>query len=325
MIVKQILIKEIARMFDLKVKGDETLIINGICGLSDNQADRLSFLSHSKWVKKASESKIPVFITKEEFEVPRKVNLFSGDPELSILQVAELFAKPQFQGIEGIHPTSVISSTAETGTGVQIGANCVIGDEVHIKRNTKILPGVVILDRVKIGEDCIIYPKVTIGASCQIGNRVILNPGVVIGGDGYGYYFHQGQHKKIPQIGIVILKDDVEIGANTSIDRARFSETVIGEGTKIDNAVHIGHNNKIGKHCLIVSSCALAGSSELEDYVTLGGQVGIADHIKIASGITVLGQSLVSKSLKKKGIYGGSPVKPAGEWNRALARLYKKM
>ncbi|MBM49248.1 MAG: UDP-3-O-(3-hydroxymyristoyl)glucosamine N-acyltransferase, partial [Roseibacillus sp.] len=161
-----------------------------------------------------------------------------------------------------------------------------------------------------IGEDCIIHQNVTIRERCVLGDRVILQPGAVIGSDGFGYEFVDGRHHKVPQLGIVVLEDDVEVGANACVDRARFGRTVVGEGTKIDNLVQIGHNVQIGKNCIIVALSGVAGSSKLGDQVTLAAQVGINGHIEIADGVQLGGKSGAIQSIDEAGVYMGTPAKP---------------
>src|SRR5438874_636008 len=183
----------------------------------------------------------------------------------------------------GISPKAVVAQSANLGNNVSLGHFAVIGENVVLGNNVTIFQSVSIEAGSVIGEDCIIYPNVVIYDGTRIGNRCIIHSGVVIGSDGYGFATHGGQHHKIPQIGIVRIEDDVEIGAGTTIDRAALGETVIGEGTKIDNLVQIGHNVRIGKHCLLVSQVGIAGSAEVGDYVSMGGQSGISGHIKIGN------------------------------------------
>jgi UDP-3-O-[3-hydroxymyristoyl] glucosamine N-acyltransferase len=180
----------------------------------------------------------------------------------------------------------------------------VIGD------GTEIYPNAVIGRRVSLGRDCLIYQNVSIREYCVIGNRVIMHPGVVIGADGYGYEFVRGRHQKIPQVGIVEIGDDVEIGSNSCIDRARFGKTVIGEGTKIDNLVQIGHNVQIGKHCLIIAFTGIAGSVKLGDYVTCAAQVGIAGHIEVGDKAVLATRTGVISSLEGGRTYMGFPAQP---------------
>ena len=202
-----------------------------------------------------------------------------------------------------VHPGAVVMAGATVGDGSEIGPNCVIGTDAII------------------GKDCHIMANATVRERCVLGHRVILQPGCVIGSDGYGYEFSEGRHMKIDQVGIVEIGDDVEVGANTTIDRARFGKTLIGEGTKIDNLVQIGHNCVIGKHCLIVALCGISGSTRLGNYVTLAGQVGTVGHITIGDKATLTGRAGVTTSLPGGEVYSGRPAKPFREEMKLRANV----
>ncbi|WP_303905373.1 UDP-3-O-(3-hydroxymyristoyl)glucosamine N-acyltransferase [Thiohalomonas denitrificans] len=315
---------EIGEHFGLKVEGDPALTIEGLCGLTDDLPGRLSFIGSPKLLEQAARSRIDAFITKPGMVVEGKVNLYSDDPEYAIAQIAEWFRPAPMLQDERIHPGAVIGNHADLGEAVRIGPGVILGRHVRVGDHTEILAGTVIMDHVVIGENCLIHPNVTIREHCSIGDRVILQPGVVIGGDGYGYLLRDGEHKKIPQIGGVIIDNDVEIGANATVDRGRFLSTRVGRGTKIDNFVHVAHNVQVGEHCLLVSHVAIAGSTKLGNHVTLAGQVGLVHHIDIADGVTVLGQSMVTKSINEKGVWAGSPAQPADLWRRSVALAYKQ-
>lgn len=315
---------EIGEHFGLEIEGDPALVIEGLCGLTDDLPGRLSYVGSPKLLEQAGKSRIPAFITKPGLTVEGKTNLYSEDPEYTVARIAAWFTPTPMQQDEWIHPSAVIGKRVSLGENVRIGPGVVIGRHVRVGDHTEILAGTVIMDHVAIGEDSLIHPNVTIREHCSLGNRVILQPGVVIGGDGYGYVLRKGEHQKIPQVGGVIIEDDVEIGANATIDRGRFLSTRIGRGTKIDNFVHVAHNVQVGEHCLLVSHVAIAGSTKLGDYVTLAGQVGLVHHIEIADGVTVLGQSMVTKSINEKGLWAGSPAQPADVWRRSVALAYKQ-
>lgn len=202
-----------------------------------------------------------------------------------------------------VHPGAVVMAGASVGDGSELGPNCVIGSDAVI------------------GKDCHIMANATVRERCVLGDRVILQPGAVIGADGYGYEFSGGRHVKIDQVGIVEIGDDVEIGANTAIDRARFGKTIVGEGTKIDNLVQIGHNCIVGKHCLIVSLCGISGSTRLGDYVTMAGQVGTVGHITIGDKATLTARAGVTTSLPGGEIYAGRPAKPFREEMKLRANV----
>jgi UDP-3-O-[3-hydroxymyristoyl] glucosamine N-acyltransferase len=227
----------------------------------------------------------------------------------------------------GISPRASIASSAKLGTNIAIGPFVTIGENVAVGHNVTIFQGVSIEAGSNIGDDCIIYPNVVIYDGMRIGRRCIIHAGVVIGSDGYGFAMHEGKHHKIPQIGIVRIEDDVEIGAGTTIDRAALGETVIGEGTKIDNLVQIGHNVKIGKHCLLVSQVGIAGSTELGDHVFVAGQSGFSGHLKIGHRVQVAAKSAVLEDVPDDTKVMGSPAVPFKEFARRQAvvkRLARK-
>jgi UDP-3-O-[3-hydroxymyristoyl] glucosamine N-acyltransferase len=227
----------------------------------------------------------------------------------------------------GISPHAAIAPTATLGTNVAVGAFTSIGERVVIGNDVVIYPNVTIEPGVVIGDGTIIYPQVSIYYDCQIGKRCIIHSAVVIGGDGYGFATQGGRHHKIPQIGTVRIEDDVEIGAGSCVDRAALGETLIGEGTKIDNLVQVGHGVRIGKHCLLVSQVAIAGSTELGDWVAVAGQSGFAGHLKIGNHVQVAAKSAVLADVADGMKVMGIPAMPFREFARReayLRRLMKK-
>ncbi len=315
-------LSDIAGQFKLDFNGDAGIDIAGVCGLSDDLPDHLSFVNADKHLEAASKASMPAFITRPDKVVAGKVNLFHEHPEYMIAQIAALFLPSQLGTAEGVHPSAVVADTAKIDGGTFIGANAVIGGDVRIGARTRIFPNVVVMDRTVIGNDCILYPNCTVREDSVLGDRVILQPGVSIGGDGYGYVNHGGRHVKIPQLGQVVLEDDVEIGANSTVDRARFTETRIGRGTKVDNLVMLAHNVTTGVDCLIISQVGISGSTQLGDRVTLAGQVGTVGHVKVTDDVTVLGKGGITKDIRKPGTYAGMPLKPAKLWRKAMAKLY---
>jgi UDP-3-O-[3-hydroxymyristoyl] glucosamine N-acyltransferase len=313
---------QIAQKFSLACDGDTTLEPHGLCGLSDDLPDHLSFVADRRLLETAASSKIPAFVTLPGLPVPGKANLFHDSPDYAISKIASLYARPSFTQHEQIARSAVVDASSTIAATARIGANVVIGAHTIIGERSTLMAGTAILDRVTLGDDCVIYPNCVVREDSVLGDRVILQPGVAIGGDGFGYTKHDQQHVKTPQLGKVIIESDVEIGANSSIDRARFSATRIGRGTKIDNNVVIAHNVKVGERCIIVAQSAIAGSSSLGDNVVLAGQVGLVGHIKIGDNVTLLGQSMVTKDIREPGVWAGSPARPAKLWRRAIARLY---
>lgn len=243
------------------------------------------------------------------------------NPSLAFATLIEKFAPAPVRFAPGIHPTAVIGIGVGIGEGAAIQPFVVIEDGASVGAGTVVGAHGYIGHGASVGEGCLLHPRVTIGARCIVGSRVVVHSGVVIGSDGFGYEFSGGRHVKIPQTGIVQIDGDVEIGANTTIDRARFGRTCIGEGTKIDNLVQIAHNVVIGKNCIVVSQTGISGSSRLGNYVTLAGQVGIVGHIEIGDQATVAAQSGVSKSIAPKEVVFGSPAIPMRDAMEQLALI----
>lgn len=314
---------EIAGHVGGEVVGDKTVVIRGFAGLKDAGPGDISFLANMKYKALLGETcASAVFVSnQEQFSV--KTNLIKVEnPSSAFSRVLSLFAEqPPFP--EGIHPSAVIATTARIGKGAAVGACAVIEDQVVIGERTKILPGSVIGFKSQIGNDCLIYSNVTIREKIRIGDRVIIHSGTVIGSDGFGFISEEGVHEKIPQIGTVELGDDVEIGANVTIDRARFDKTVIGDGTKIDNLVQIAHNVRIGKNCLIVSQVGISGSTVIEDNVILGGQVGVVGHVTVGAGAMAAAQSGIAQSVEPGMIVLGSPAQPHMKAKRVSAAVGK--
>ena len=243
------------------------------------------------------------------------------NPSLAFAKLIEQFAPAPVAFPPGVHPTAVIGSGVTIGEGASIQPFVVIEDGASVGAGSVVGAHGYLGHGAKVGENCLLHPRVTVGARCLVGNRVILHSGVVLGSDGFGFEFSGGKHVKIPQIGIVQLDDDVEIGANTTLDRARFGRTWIGEGTKIDNLVQIAHNVVIGKHSLVIALTGIAGSVRIGNYVTIAGQVGIVGHIEIGDQVIVAAKSGISKNIAAKEVVWGSPSLPIREAKEQLAYL----
>ena len=320
----QYTVAELAETFSLTVSGDKNLIIEGVCGISDNRSKNLSFLSDKSKAQSAEKSDIPAYLVPTGTKIKGKTLLHHESPEYIFCLISNLFTRSKIKIDENHGQNINVSETSHLHPSVEIGSNVVIGDDVEIGANTKIYPNCVIMDRCKLGKNCTIYPNCTLREDSILGNNVVLQAGVSIGGDGYGFLKHENEYTKIPQLGNVVISDDVEIGANSTIDRGRFSKTFIGRGTKIDNLVMIGHNVSIGSNCLIVSQVGISGSTRIGDRVTLAGQVGTVGHVEIGNDVTVLGKGGVTKSLLEPGVYAGMPARPAKVWRRAIAKLYSQ-
>jgi|Deesub1362A_J573_1020465.scaffolds.fasta_scaffold11802_3 UDP-3-O-[3-hydroxymyristoyl] glucosamine N-acyltransferase len=312
-------LKDIAQYINAELFGDGEIEIKGVSGLDSVREGEITFIKSKKYLKKLTQSAASAVITNEAFDDLNIPQLILKNPLIGFAKVLEIFY-PEKKGPIGISEGAHVCSTARIGKDVTIYPHVFIGENTTVGDRTIIYPGVFIGEDVKIGSDCVIFPNVSIYNSVVIGSRVRIHAGTVIGSDGFGYVFEADRHYKIPQVGGVIVEDDVEIGASVTIDRATTGNTVIGEGTKIDNLVQIAHNVHIGKHCIIVAQVGIAGSTRLGNYVTLAGQVGVSDHTTIEDGTIVTAQSGVMGDVKK-GVYSGSPAMSHFKWLRVRATL----
>lgn len=304
---------EIASAINGEIIGDADIEINRVAEIQSAGKGDISFISNPKYEKFFDTTKASAVIVGRNFSKRREdISLvLVNEPYFAFVKVLKLLG-PSFELLPpGIHPTAVIAETATIGENVRVGANVFIGERTKIGSNTVIMPGVVICNDVEIGNDVLIYPNVTIYHKCKIGNRVIIHSGTVIGSDGFGFVPKpDGTYEKIPQVGIVIIEDDVEIGSNCSIDRATLGETVIRRGVKLDNLIQVAHNVVIGENTVIAAQTGIAGSTKIGKNCVLAGQVGIVGHIEIADKTTIAAQSGVTKSITESGkVYLGSPAK----------------
>jgi UDP-3-O-[3-hydroxymyristoyl] glucosamine N-acyltransferase len=300
--------------------GNRNRPIMAVAPLAEASAEQLSFLSNRKFVGQLAETRAGAILVPENLEGEDERWIRVDDPHFAIARIMTRWFSMRPMP-KGISPNASIASSARLGADVAVGPFTTIGESAVIGKNVTIFQNVSIEAGVMIGDDSIIYPNVVIYDGTQIGHRCIIHAGAVIGSDGYGFAMHGGKHHKIPQIGIVRIEDDVEIGAGTTIDRAALGETVIGEGTKIDNLVQIAHNVKIGRHCLLVSQVGVAGSTEFGDHVFAGGQSGFIDHLKIGHRVQVAAKSAVMEDLPDDAKVMGSPAIPFQEFARRHAAL----
>jgi UDP-3-O-[3-hydroxymyristoyl] glucosamine N-acyltransferase len=305
------------------LQGEATIAITGLNSLQDAMAGEVTFLGNSRYLKALQETKASVALVPPAFaeRAPDRIALIGVEnPTLAFSSVIKFFGpKPRALKM-GVHPSAVVSDTAVFDRSkVSVGPWAVVEDGAHIGDGTVIHAGAYVGVDVKVGVGCLLHPDSVVKDYCILGNRVTIHSGAVIGTDGFGYELINGRHQKIEQVGIVKIDDDVEIGSCTTIDRARFGKTWIGEGTKIDNLVQIGHNVVIGKHCILCAQTGISGSTKLGDYVVMGGQVGVAGHLKIGNQVTFLAKSGVAKDYLEPGAYTGYPAKPLMEGRRMLA------
>ena len=313
---------DLAKQLNGEVIGDRCVKITGFAPAVAAKEGDLTFAENEKFFTVAEQSSASAILVDGDFQSANKTLIRVKNARIAFAKVLPLFfPEPKFA--PGVHPSAVIDPSAQIDPSAHIGPQCVLGANVKIGARTVLQGGNHIETGSVLGEDTRLFPNVTIYSQTQIGNRVRIHAGTVIGSDGFGYVFDSGFHRKIPQIGNVIIHDDVEIGANVSIDRGALGPTIIGKGTKIDNMVQIAHNVSIGEHCLIVSQTGIAGSSRLGNYVTLAGQVGIAGHLKIGDRVTVAAQSGVMTDIAAGEKFWGYPACPDRQMKRQIIASQK--
>ena len=309
-------LQELATYTSAQLVGDPTALIVGVNTLEEATEKDASFLANPRYLQAMRSSIAGVICIAPDIPLLEGRNyLISQNPSQTFQQIAERLIPSGSSAFKTIHPTAVIHETAILGKDVVIGPYAVIDQNTTIGDGTVIGPHVSIGYEVQIGANCSLFPSSIVRERCRLGNRVVLQPGAVIGSCGFGFIPTATGHQKLQQLGIVILEDDVEIGANTTIDRSRFKATIIRRGSKIDNLCQIAHNVEIGEDNLIIAQVGIAGSSKTGKRVILGGQVGVVGHVEMGDDVMVSSQSGVSKSLKT-GKYRGSPAIPMQEYHR---------
>ncbi|MEO6035948.1 MAG: UDP-3-O-(3-hydroxymyristoyl)glucosamine N-acyltransferase [Verrucomicrobiota bacterium] len=301
-----------------EVIGDGCVKITGIAPAVAAKAGDLTFAENEKFFAAAEESAASAILVDGDFESSSKVLIKVKQARIAFAKILPLFF-PEQKFAAGIHPTAVVDPSAKIDPTAHVGPHCVVGANVSIGARTILQSGNHVGAGSTIGEETRIFPNVTLYTRTRIGSRVRIHSGTVIGSDGFGYVFDSGFHRKIPQTGNVVIHDDVEIGANVTIDRGALGPTTVGKGTKIDNLVQIAHNVTIGDHCLIISQTGISGSTTLGSYVTVAGQVGIAGHLKIGNRVTIAGKSGIMFDISDGEKWFGSPIAaPDREMKRQL-------
>ncbi len=316
-------LKEIAAAINGKVIGDEDMVITGVCSIKEARQGDITFLANPKYKAFIEKTRASAIITSKDTEFPPKTTIQTEDPSSAFTKVISMFMPYGVKHPVGIDQKASIDKNAKLADNVCVGACSVIEEGAVIAEGVIIYPNCYIGRNTKIGKAVLIYPNVTIRERSIIGKNVIIHSGSVIGSDGFGYVEVDGTYHKIPQTGIVAIEDDVEIGANVSIDRARFGQTVIGRGTKIDNLVQIAHNVKIGPNSIIVSQAGISGSTTIGKNAILAGQVGLVGHIDLGDNVIIGAQSGVRKSVPSNTILLGSPARPISEQKRIYACIRK--
>ena len=299
-----------------------SLEIAGPAALDEARPGEISFFGHPRYAADLKTTRAAAVLVPRDFagETPA-VCLRVDNPSSAFTAVTEMFIPAPAAAAPGIHPSAQVHPGAIVAADAAVHACAVIEAGATVGAGSVIGAGCYVGKDAVIGAGCLLHPHASVREKCVLGDRVILHCGTVVGSDGFGYDTKDGRHAKIPQIGNVVVENDVEIGANTTIDRARFGRTVIGEGTKIDNLVMIAHNVVIGKHCIICAQVGISGSTKIGNYVVLAGQAGLVGHIKVGDGAIVGAQSGLSNDLEPKAIVVGSPPRPIGEWKRSVVRI----
>lgn len=314
-------LRELAERLGCRLVGDGEIEVRGLAPLAEAGDGDLAFVANPRDLPKVEASRASAVILREECRPCSKPVLLTNDPYLAFVRALHLF-HPAELATPGVHPSSIVRDGVRLAEGVAIGALSYIEEGVVIGPRSVVGPQVYIGRGSRIGGDCHVYPQVMIREGVEIGDRAIIHSGAVIGSDGFGYLRNsQGVRVKIPQVGRVILEDDVEIGANVTIDRATMGTTRLKRGTKIDNLVQIAHNVTVGENTVIAAMSGISGSTKIGDRVTLAGQVGIVDHVEIGDDVTVGAQSGVTKSVPQGAVLLGSPAVPHLEFKRSLAAM----
>jgi UDP-3-O-[3-hydroxymyristoyl] glucosamine N-acyltransferase len=318
-------VEELARLLGCPYEGDGETLITGVAGLEQAKEGDLVFLAHPKYRKQLEKTKAAAAIVTAEEPFRRIPVLLSSNPQLAFVRAVEFFFQPYRPG-PGVHPSALISPSAGIGRDAAVGPFCVIGDDVEIGDDTVLHPLVTLYPRVKIGRKTVIHSQVSIREDVRIGDRVIIHNGAVIGSDGFGYVEEAGgSRRKIPQKGTVVIEDDVEIGANATVDRAALGETIIRRGVKIDNLVQVAHNVEIGENSVLAALTGIAGSSKIGKGVIMGGQVGVPDHVEVGDKAILAAKSGIISNVPAGAFVAGFPHIDIRDWRKVwvvLPKLY---
>ena len=321
-------LKEIAHLVEGEVVGDDSIVITGVSGIKEAQPGDITFLANPKYLPFLEKTRASAVITHREVKDAALPIIRTDNPSVAFAKILSLAIPFEVLRPKGIHPSVILGKDVTLGKDVAIGPYTVIEDNVSIGDNSIIYSSCFVGSYTHIGSDTLIYPNVSIRERLFIGNRVVIHSGTVIGSDGFGFANIEGVNQRIPQIGTVVIEDDVEIGSNVTIDRARFDKTVIGRGTKIDNLVQIAHNVVVGENSIIIAQAGISGSTTIGKNVTIAGQAGLVGHITIGDGAVLAAQAGVTKSVPANTVVSGYPAKPhevAKQVNacvQSLPRLY---
>jgi UDP-3-O-[3-hydroxymyristoyl] glucosamine N-acyltransferase len=313
---------EIAKLIDGEVVGDASAVLKGFAPAERAQAGDLTFAENEDYFARAEQSAATAIIAEKRFSSAKKILIRVPNARVAFAKALALFF-PEQKFAAGINPTAVVAKSAKIDPTAYVGPHCIVGERVKLGANSVLQGGNFVGDESKLGDEVNLFPNVTIYPRTEIGNRVRIHAGTVIGSDGFGYVLDNGIHRKVPQIGNVVIGDDVEIGSNVSVDRGALGSTVIGKGTKIDNLVQIAHNVEIGEHSIVVAQVGISGSTKLGKYVILAGQVGLAGHLQIGNQVTIAAKSGVMNDIPDGEKWMGIPAQPDKEFKRQVIALRK--
>jgi len=308
---------QIAEQLQGQILGDGSVPLTGLAPADCARAGDLTFAESEAYFAAAEQSQAAAVLVSGEFTSPRKVVIRVRNARVAMARILPVFFPPD-EHPHGIHPSAAIAASAQIDPTAHVGAHCVVGARVRLGARSVLMGGNHIGRDCQIGDDVCLFPNAVVYAKSQIGHRVSIHAGAVIGSDGYGYVFDEGRHRKVLQVGHVVIHDDVEIGANAAIDRGALGATVIGQGTKIDNLVHVAHNVTLGRHCLIMGQVGFAGSTRLGDYGVIASQSGIAGHLKLGHQVTVGAKSGVMRDIPDGGVVLGIPAAPDKQAKRQI-------
>jgi len=311
---------ELAERLEGEVVGDGAVEITGFAAAAQARPGDLTFAEKASYLSAAEQSAASAVLVSGDLQPASKVLIRVANARVAMAKALALFYPPE-QEPAGIHPSAVIAPSARVDPTAHVGPHCVVGEDVTIGARCVLFGGNHVRRGSTLGEDVVLHPNVVIYPRTQVGNRVTIHAGTVIGSDGYGYVFDQGRHLKIHQAGWVVIEDDVEIGSNTSVDRGALGPTWIGQGTKIDNLVHLSHNVRLGRHVLLLGQCGIAGSTEVGDYTVIASQSGIADHLQLGAQVTVGAKSGVMRDTPARSTVLGIPAQPDKQFKRQVIAL----